>query len=518
MAGDQISASTKYYYQNAVTNGTGDNLTAPILTALVQSILGSPATGLAKGNSTNISNQLNADALFKTKTAPDANNATGTNPKAYMTIVFFDERFNYVAENSTALRVYQQGNGAAPLVLANIKTPKNGFAYIYLSNESAEPVYFDDFTVSDTRGRIIEEDHYYAYGLKIAGISSKKLGDVNEGLLDNKNLYNDKELIDEADLDWYDYGFRNYDPQIGRFTQLDPLTDDYPELTPYQYASNDPIANIDIDGLEGFNSVQTLQEVVVYAGNVGKSAQSISKLALAASVLKLSQCFINPIPRNISESSCIPCGDQKSFQENAASHFENDYLPKATIGPDNYYVSDEQKAINIHKYSDAGYNPDGSEKFWLKAAKNKTFTNFSNNLALPIITAAVGEGVGKIIFKGAGYFLETSSEGVVNTSEIHFMQSSIKNTTGDYTVLGNAQSLKSGGLNPNVLRMNVWKDANGKIWSLDNRRLAAFKLSGLQEAPIRWTNPNGQMWKMTTTNGGSSTWLKFGNGNGATIR
>ncbi len=109
--------------------------------------------------------------------------------------------------------------------------------------------------------------------MKIAGISSKKLPDPNEGGIDNKNLYNDKELFDEADLDWYDYGFRNYDPQIGRFVQLDPLTDDYPELTPYQYASNDPIANIDLDGLEGFNSLQTLETVVI---------KSVKKTAPAA--------------------------------------------------------------------------------------------------------------------------------------------------------------------------------------------------------------------------------------------
>lgn len=91
--------------------------------------------------------------------------------------------------------------------------------------------------------------------MRIAGISSKKFGDPNEGVLDNKNLYNDKELFDDADLDWYDYGFRNYDPQIGRFPQLDPLTDDYPELTPYQYASDEPIANVDVDGLEKFTSL-----------------------------------------------------------------------------------------------------------------------------------------------------------------------------------------------------------------------------------------------------------------------
>ena len=112
-------------------------------------------------------------------------------------------------------------------------------------------VYFDNFKVTHDRGRILEENHYYAYGLKIAALSSRKLGDVAEGKLDNQHLYNDKELLDDADLSWYDYGFRHYDPQIGRFPQLDPLTFEYPFLTPYQYASCDPITNIDIDGLEG---------------------------------------------------------------------------------------------------------------------------------------------------------------------------------------------------------------------------------------------------------------------------
>ena len=50
--------------------------------------------------------------------------------------------------------------------------------------------------------------------------------------------------------------------QIGRFPQLDPLTDEYHFLTPYQYASNDPITNIDLDGLEGVSSTG-LKEVVV---------------------------------------------------------------------------------------------------------------------------------------------------------------------------------------------------------------------------------------------------------------
>jgi RHS repeat-associated protein len=70
-----------------------------------------------------------------------------------------------------------------------------------------------------------------------------------EGHLDNKNLYNDKELIDEGDLDSYDFGFRIYDPQIGRFTQIDPLTDGMPYFGTYLFAGNEPIGNIDFEGL-----------------------------------------------------------------------------------------------------------------------------------------------------------------------------------------------------------------------------------------------------------------------------
>ena len=47
-----------------------------------------------------------------------------------------------------------------------------------------------------------------------------------------------------------DYGFRIYDPRLGKFLSVDPLTKKYPELTPYQFASNRSIDGIDLDGLE----------------------------------------------------------------------------------------------------------------------------------------------------------------------------------------------------------------------------------------------------------------------------
>ena len=42
-----------------------------------------------------------------------------------------------------------------------------------------------------------------------------------------------------------------YDTRIGRFWGVDPLTKDYPMLTPFQFASCSPILLKDVEGLEG---------------------------------------------------------------------------------------------------------------------------------------------------------------------------------------------------------------------------------------------------------------------------
>jgi RHS repeat-associated protein len=52
-------------------------------------------------------------------------------------------------------------------------------------------------------------------------------------------------------MDWYDYGFRFYDPALARFPSLDPLADKFYHLSPYNYASNSPIAMVDLWGLQG---------------------------------------------------------------------------------------------------------------------------------------------------------------------------------------------------------------------------------------------------------------------------
>ena len=59
---------------------------------------------------------------------------------------------------------------------------------------------------------------------------------------------NDNDVKSEGNQ--LDYGMRIYDPRLGRFLSTDTITQEYPELTPYQFASNRPIDDIDMDGLE----------------------------------------------------------------------------------------------------------------------------------------------------------------------------------------------------------------------------------------------------------------------------
>jgi RHS repeat-associated protein len=309
MAGDKIDVLGKsYYFQNS--SGSGSNNAIPI-TDILNAFLNASAaatatavhgtvtaaaintpTGIA--GITNIMNQQGTQS-----------NAVPLKPKAFINVIFFDEQFkavdyrvSMVGNNSTVKDHYAD--------LQNIAVPKNGFVYIYCSNESPVNVYFDNLQVVHTRGPILEETHYYPFGLTMAGISNKAAGGVQ-----NHKKFVGQEFDEDLGLNLYQFKYRNHDPQIGRFIEIDPLANEYVHNSTYAYAENRPIDGIDLEGLEWYRAVgswivnQTIVGLVTNTVKTISSGNTQSILSLitytGAKVLEAKDVFTNGTPQQKEE-------------------------------------------------------------------------------------------------------------------------------------------------------------------------------------------------------------------------
>ena len=95
---------------------------------------------------------------------------------------------------------------------------------------------------------IVSQQDYYPFGMLMQGRSFSSSG--------YRYGFNGKEQDAEISGtgNQYDYGFRIYNPRIGRFLSVDPLMKNFPSWSPYPFAMNRPIDGIDLDGLEFYKA------------------------------------------------------------------------------------------------------------------------------------------------------------------------------------------------------------------------------------------------------------------------
>jgi RHS repeat-associated protein len=163
-------------------------------------------------------------------------------------------RYIYDANGQKVAQAYNDGSGGMTTYYAggfiyeeaNLKQVLHGEGYI---DDGGKYQYYLKDHLGNTRVMVSADNTtaqvntYYPFGMNAELYNSGS---------NNKFRYNGKELqtedIGSGELDWYDYGARFYDASLGRFHTQDRFAEKYFDFSPYQYAANNPICNIDVNG------------------------------------------------------------------------------------------------------------------------------------------------------------------------------------------------------------------------------------------------------------------------------
>jgi len=95
----------------------------------------------------------------------------------------------------------------------------------------------------------------------MSGISSQAAG----SLKNKEKTFQDQRFDDDLGLNWVQFKWRNHDPQIGRFIELDPLSEKYVYNSTYAFSENKVTVHRELEGLEAEYIFQKAKEEIASA-------------------------------------------------------------------------------------------------------------------------------------------------------------------------------------------------------------------------------------------------------------
>ncbi len=99
--------------------------------------------------------------------------------------------------------------------------------------------------VADDESNVLERNGYYPFG------SRWKVGSVETA---NRYRFNGKEEQAYFGTPYSDYGARQYDPFLARWSAPDPLAEKYYSTSPYAFCNNNPVNFVDPDGRDWYEA------------------------------------------------------------------------------------------------------------------------------------------------------------------------------------------------------------------------------------------------------------------------
>ena len=156
------------------------------------------------------------------------------------------------------------GNNAHKWYISGVEYEDNALAAIYHEEGRITPNGSDyqyEYNLTDHLGNVrasfsdvnedgaiqqatelLQEQTYYPFGLQMSGLQTVQVG--------NENLYQFQGQELQKELGWSQFKWRNADPTIGRFFNIDLISEDYYYNSTYAFSENKVVSHRELEGLE----------------------------------------------------------------------------------------------------------------------------------------------------------------------------------------------------------------------------------------------------------------------------